>query len=104
MGGAIGRVSPTDTAFGDRSAEYLVSAEAAWFQDSDAGACRAWARGFTADVEELPYSRGTYLNFNGETDATSRSAQFGTNIERLRGVKREYDPGNLFRMNNNIVP
>jgi FAD/FMN-containing dehydrogenase len=104
MGGAIGRVGAADTAFGDRSADYMVSAETAWWDDADQDRCTDWARNFINDIEELPYSRGTYLNFNGETDANSRGEQFGTNMQRLREVKRRYDPQNLFRLNNNIPP
>jgi FAD/FMN-containing dehydrogenase len=104
MGGAVGRVGAADTAFGDRSANYMVSAETAWHDYADEDKCMAWAREFIAEIEALPYSRGTYLNFNGETDAASRGEQFGANMQRLREIKRRYDPGNLFRMNNNIPP
>lgn len=104
MGGAIGRVGADATAFGDRSANFLVSAETTWQDYADEGKCTAWARGFIGEISELPYSSGTYLNFNGEADATSRGEQFGANMQRLREIKRRYDPGNLFRLNNNIPP
>jgi hypothetical protein len=104
MGGAMGRVGASETAFGDRSANFLVSAETAWQDFADEGKCVTWAREFIGEISELPYSRGTYLNFNGEIDATSRGEQFGENMQRLREIKRRYDPGNLFRLNNNIPP
>jgi hypothetical protein len=31
-------------------------------------------------------------------------ANYGQNYERLLSLKREYDPGNMFRINQNIVP
>lgn len=104
MGGEVSRVGAGETAFGDRSAQYLISAETAWRDDADEDKCTSWARDFIAEIDELPYSRGTYLNFNGETDANSRGEQFGENLKRLREIKRRYDPENLFRLNNNIPP
>lgn len=104
MGGAVGRLAATDTAFGDRSARYILSAESVWYDPKDGDACTTWARGLVAEAEALGLARGTYLNFSGESDATSRNAQYGENLGRLRQVKREYDPDNLFRRNNNIPP
>jgi FAD/FMN-containing dehydrogenase len=49
---------------------------------------------------------GVYLNFAGfgeEKEALVR-AGYGANYERLEALKTEYDPGNLFRMNQNIRP
>jgi FAD/FMN-containing dehydrogenase len=48
---------------------------------------------------------GVYVNFLGdEGDARVREAYPGDTWERLRAVKRRYDPGNLFRLNQNIPP
>ncbi len=104
MGGAVSRPSASDTSFGDRSAPYMLSAEAVWRDRSDSEACRRWAREFISEAEQLGVAKGTYLNFNGESDTESRDAQFGENVARLRRIKREYDPDNLFRRNNNIAP
>jgi FAD/FMN-containing dehydrogenase len=54
-----------------------------------------------------PESEGVYLNFLGEeeqdaTDLVRRA--YGANYDRLRAVKRQYDPDNFFRMNQNIAP
>ena len=104
MGGAVSRLGPTDTAFGDRSAPYMLSAESVWYDPEDGDACTNWARDFVSEAEALGVAKGTYLNFSGESDATSRTAQYGENLARLTQVKRRYDPGNLFRRNNNIPP
>jgi hypothetical protein len=55
-----------------------------------------------------PYSTGAvYLNYLGreeqDADALIRAA-FGPNYNRLVAVKTQYDPTNLFRLNQNITP
>ena len=47
-----------------------------------------------------------YLNFPGlgEDADTNLRATYGSNFDRLRSIKRTYDPANLFRFNQNISP
>jgi FAD/FMN-containing dehydrogenase len=45
-----------------------------------------------------------YLNADEVTEAGAVSAAFGPNWTRLREVKRRYDPGNIFHLNQNIKP
>jgi FAD/FMN-containing dehydrogenase len=48
---------------------------------------------------------GAYVNFLAdEGEAGVRAAYPGATWERLRAVKRRYDPGNLFRSNQNMPP
>lgn len=52
-----------------------------------------------------PYSApGGYVNFMMEEGAARLEATYGSNSARLQQVKKQYDPGNLFRVNQNIVP
>lgn len=102
MGGAINRVSPDATAFAFRSAEAF--AMLATFQPLDAPPTAAeqlrdaWA-GFA------PYVCGVYGNFRAETDAGTVAQMYPpATLERLRAVKRAWDPGNLFDRNQNIAP
>ncbi len=49
----------------------------------------------------------TYLNFTGVEDeavTTGVESAFGQNLARLAEIKAKYDPENLFRLNNNILP
>jgi FAD/FMN-containing dehydrogenase len=103
--GAVRRVEATATAFGDRSAQVLVSLDATWHTAQDSEKNIAWARDSWAALR--PYSGGrTYFNFPGlleEGDELVRTT-FGANYERLVALKNKYDPTNLFRLNQNIQP
>jgi len=106
MGGAVRRVDPTDTAFADRSAAYIVSIDGNWTDAADTAADMNWVRDAFNEVRSLPSAIGTYLNFSGDRDLDSagRQAAFGQNLDRLARIKRDYDPENRFRLNNNIHP
>lgn len=104
-GGAMSRVAETETAYGGRDAQFLVTAEANWTDPAQNDDAIAWARGVW-DAMERHSTGGVYLNFPGfgeEQEALAR-AGYGSNYERLARLKAEYDPENLFRMNINIPP
>ena len=44
------------------------------------------------------------MNYAAEDEADRVDAAYGPNVDRLRDVKRRYDPDNLFRLNLNIPP
>lgn len=104
-GGAISRVGAEETAFGDRSSEWMLSIDSTWHEPGDDAANIAYTREFWAAT--APFSNGqTYFNFPGlleEGDAAVRSS-YGANHARLAQVKAAYDPENRFRLNQNIGP
>jgi FAD/FMN-containing dehydrogenase len=103
--GAIGRVAADATAFGDRSAPFLLSIDTTWESAGDDGRHIDWTRNVWSDMQR--FSRGAvYFNFPGflEEGETSLQQSYGANYGRLRQVKAEYDPTNLFRLNQNISP
>jgi FAD/FMN-containing dehydrogenase len=107
MGGAASRPGPDETAFGDRSAEYMLSVDGNWTDPAEAERVIAWVREAIRGAEELETGGGTYLNFSGDDpqeSAEAVEAAYGQNLQRLRKLKGRYDPKNLFRLNNNIVP
>jgi FAD/FMN-containing dehydrogenase len=104
-GGAISRVGAEETAFGDRSSEWMLSIDSSWQEPSGDEANIGYTREFCDAV--APFSNGqTYFNFPGlfeEGDAAVR-ASYGANHERLARVKAAYDPDNRFRPGQNILP
>jgi FAD/FMN-containing dehydrogenase len=105
LGGALARVPETATAFGRRSAPFLLSYDSCWTDQNRNEHVIAWTREQIAAAE--PYSPGgSYLNFPGvgEDNETLVRKAYGPNYERLAQIKRIYDPENLFRVNQNIVP
>jgi FAD/FMN-containing dehydrogenase len=104
-GGAISRVDAEQTAFGDRSSEWMLSIDSTWRDPADDAENVEYTRGFWEAT--LPHSDGkTYFNVPGlleEGDAAVR-ASYGANHARLQRVKAEYDPDNTFRLNQNIQP
>ena len=105
LGGAISRVGAEETAFGDRSSEWMLSIDSTWPDPDDDAVNVAWTRDFYD--ASMPYSDGKmYFNFPGlleDANAEVRSS-YGANHARLARVKRDYDPENRFRLNQNIRP
>jgi FAD/FMN-containing dehydrogenase len=105
VGGAISRVGAEETAFGDRSSQWMLSIDATWHERADDEANIAWTRDFFAAA--LPDSDGkAYFNFPGlleEGEAAVRSS-YGANHARLARIKATYDPENRLRLNQNIRP
>ena len=105
FGGAMQRVAADATAFGDRSTPFMLSLDAIWSKPEDDAANMSWVRNFWTEMQ--PHSTGRlYLNFSGlgEDAGLVRNALGETTYARLQQVKRSYDPQNLFRMNQNILP
>jgi FAD/FMN-containing dehydrogenase len=102
--GAAARVGAEETAFGRRW-PFMVAFESSWFEPGESEANIAWARDAWASMQRFN-AGGVYLNFPGfgeEKEGLVRRA-YGANYDRLREIKARYDPTNLFRMNQNILP
>ncbi len=105
-GGAIARVGAEETAFGDRSSEWMLSIDSTWDDPADDEVNIGWTRAFWDDAHRFSQRGKTYFNFPGlleEGEAAVR-ASYGANHARLARIKAEYDPDNLFRLNQNIRP
>jgi FAD/FMN-containing dehydrogenase len=101
---AVHRVGPNETAFPYRSAKYSTVIAAMYPDPADTEANRAWVRDYWSALR--PHSAGgPYVNFAMRDEGDDRVAGiYRDNYQRLRAVKAAYDPGNLFRNNQNIPP
>lgn len=103
VGGAAGRVATEATAFPQRSAHYVMNVHARWREPEMDESCVGWARGLFEGTR--PYAVGTaYINFMPEDETERVETAYGANYARLAELKTVYDPGNLFRMNQNVLP
>jgi hypothetical protein len=106
LGGAIGRMSEDESALGRRDVRWCYHALAMWMEPDQetADAQIAWARSLAEDMR--PHTTdGVYLNFTSdEGDERVRSTYGPEKYARLVALKDRYDPGNLFRLNQNIKP
>ncbi len=104
LGGAINRVPAGATAYPHRDVAFVVNVHARWREPAQDQACIAWARGLF-DALAPHATGGVYVNFMPEDEAQRVAAgAYGPNHARLAALKRRYDPGNLFRQNQNIRP
>jgi FAD/FMN-containing dehydrogenase len=102
MGGAVAGVADGDTAFPERSMPYVLNAVTGWQDPDAADAHTAWARAVVAAAAEASTGRA-YVNFLGDAEAAA-SAYGPQTYGRLVELKRQYDPTNVFRLNQNIDP
>jgi FAD/FMN-containing dehydrogenase len=104
VGGAVAEVAPDATAFGDRSSPFLLNIIASTFTSDGYGEAVRWAQALH-DGLEPSLSGSAYVNFlSGEGEERVRAAYGPDNYRRLAALKREYDPTNVFRLNQNVRP
>ncbi len=104
QGGAIARVPEDAMAFTGRRAPFWLGVEAAWDDPSLDEAHRDWGR-VTMDALVPFTAEGHYVNDMVESgDDVVRSIYGDVKYERLVGLKRAFDPDNMFRLNQNIRP
>jgi FAD/FMN-containing dehydrogenase len=103
INGACHRVAPDATAFAYRHANFAAVIAGMWPDPADNEANIAWVRDYYAAI--APHSEeGGYVNFMAGDDQDRIKANYRGNYDRLVEVKRKYDPGNLFHLNQNIRP
>ncbi|HET9371873.1 MAG TPA: FAD-binding oxidoreductase [Vicinamibacterales bacterium] len=103
--GAATRVTPSHTAYALRESGFNLLFLSQWMDQADDEACIGWAR--TAYEAAKPHvGHRRYINYLDHDDVGDACAHavYGSNLPRLRDVKRQYDPDNVFHVNLNIAP
>ncbi len=103
INGAVHQVQSDATAFAYRDANFATVIAGMWPDPAENDQNIGWVRDYydaTAPLSE----EGGYVNFMADDDQGRVQSNYKGNYDRLAGLKREYDPGNLFRFNQNIQP
>jgi FAD/FMN-containing dehydrogenase len=103
INGACHDVPADATAFGHREANYACVIAGMWPDPADNEAYTAWVRDYFAAL--APHSEsGGYTNFASADDQGRVRDNLGSGYDRLTQIKQEYDPDNVFHLNQNITP
>jgi FAD/FMN-containing dehydrogenase len=101
--GAVTRIDATETAVPHREKGWNLLMPSVWTDPSDTATNIAWTRE-TFDALRPHFGTGRWLNYLGDDEDDAVRAAYGPNFDRLREIKRRYDPDNVFHLNHNITP
>jgi hypothetical protein len=103
MGGAVARVGESETAFNGRDAGFTFNINGNSQTADGFEGERRWARDYWSAL--APHHTSVYVNFlMEEGEERVRQAYGADKYDRLKALKRTYDPTNFFRLNQNIKP
>jgi FAD/FMN-containing dehydrogenase len=104
LGGAIDRVDDDAMAFTGRGRRFDVSPDTAWTDPALDAANGEWVRRAMALVEP-DLDPGRYINELSDAGPEMTRSSYGDDkLERLRALKRTWDPTNVFHLNHNVAP
>lgn len=104
IGGALNSLDADHSPVGNRDAHYVLNIAGSWDKGEDDKTNIDWARAAWQDMHGFS-TGGTYVNFLAADEGVDRiRAAYGKAYDRLVEVKTKWDPGNMFRVNKNIVP
>ncbi|HEY6352250.1 MAG TPA: FAD-binding oxidoreductase [Candidatus Angelobacter sp.] len=103
LGGAAGEVDARETAFGDRSAPFVLTLLANWSEPSEDDSHRSWVRGIFTRLRPA-MKPGVYVNFMSADEQDRVPEAYQERWDRMVAVKSYYDPDNFFRLNHNVMP
>ena len=104
LGGAVNRIPAGATAYPHRNVQFVMNVHTRWRDPEEDARCIGWSREFYEAT--APFATGgVYVNFMPADEAQRvKQGAYGPNHDRLARIKARYDPGNLFRMNQNVEP
>jgi FAD/FMN-containing dehydrogenase len=102
--GAVTRIAPGETAVPHREPGWNLLLPSVWTDPAASDANIRWTRETFAALQPQLAAR-RWLNYLGDDQADDAiRAAYGPNFQRLRDIKRRYDPDNVFHLNHNIAP
>ncbi|MCV7093408.1 FAD-binding oxidoreductase [Mycobacterium interjectum] len=101
--GAVRRVGQTDTAWAYRDVNFSQVIAGVDPDPANAAVLKRWTADYWNAIH--PHSAGgAYVNFMMDEGQDRVRATYGPNYQRLSEIKAQYDPGNVFHINQNIAP
>jgi FAD/FMN-containing dehydrogenase len=106
MGGEGSDMHKSSNALGGRDAPFMLSIDTSWTSEQDTNSAIAWTRSFWDEMQKTEQG-AMYLNFVGDgedSEKMMRKSYGEESYERLLQIKLQFDPENMFRLNQNIRP
>ncbi len=103
LGGAASRIAADETAFGDRSAPFIMNLLANWSDPSADARNISWVRELFNKLRPT-MKPGVYVNFMSADEQDRVPEAYQQRWDRMVAVKSHYDPNNFFRLNQNVPP
>jgi hypothetical protein len=103
LGGAAARIGADETAFGNRSAPFILNLLANWSEPSADAGNIDWIRGLFNKLQPA-MKPGVYINFMSGDEQDRVPEAYHERWDRMVAVKSHYDPNNFFRLNQNVPP
>ncbi|KGX89259.1 FAD-binding oxidoreductase [Pontibacillus marinus] len=101
--GKMNEKSEDENAYSVRDAKYVLLVDVMYEGGGQKEACVNWTEDLYNRLVRYSYNRASYMN-GVEPHEDIIEQTYGDNFSRLQGIKRKYDPHNIFRMNHNIDP
>ena len=103
LAGAAARIAASETAFGDRSAPFILNILGSWSEPSADAVNISWIRGVFNELRPA-MKPGVYVNFMSGDEQERVPEAYHERWDRMVAVKSHYDPHNFFRLNQNVPP
>jgi hypothetical protein len=103
INGAVQRVGADDTAFAYRDVSFSPVIAGMWEDPADNERNIEWVRAYH-DALQPSSTEGGYVNFMDGDDQARITSNYRGHYERLAKIKADYDPDNVFHVNQNIAP
>jgi hypothetical protein len=103
LGGAAAQIAATDTAFGDRSAPFIMNLLGSWSEATADDGNISWIRRLFNKLRPA-MKPGVYVNFMSADEQDRVPEAYHERWDRMVSVKTRYDPNNFFRLNQNVQP